>query len=124
MKKKSRKASGKKSRKKRVSKYPSWVRYLMGAVRKVFAWSPHKRTALMMARNSDGFFTCAGCSGVFGADSVQVDHIDPIGPFKGDWGDYINRTFCEQDNLQVLCKGCHKVKSKADNIKMKEVTNG
>lgn len=38
---------------------------------------------------------------------LEVDHIVEIGPFNGDWTDYINRMFCGQDNLQRLCIPCH-----------------
>lgn len=43
--------------------------------------------------------------------SMEVDHIVEIGPFKGDWNDYISRMFCSVDNLQVLCVKCHQAKT-------------
>ena len=38
-----------------------------------------------------------------------VDHIDPVVPNIGftSYDDYINRLFCEMNNLRLLCKKCH-----------------
>jgi len=59
-------------------------------------------------------YLCAGCGEFFIARDVQVDHIEPVvDPATGfeDWWTYMNRLYCEADNLQVLCKPCHKVKT-------------
>jgi len=59
-------------------------------------------------------YKCAACKDFFVARDVQVDHIKPVvEPTKGfkDWWTYINRLYCEKDNLQVLCKECHKEKT-------------
>ena len=63
-------------------------------------------------------FKCRECAELFGTKEVQVDHIDPVVSVERgftDWNDYIDRLFCSVDNLQVLCKPCHKVKSKIEN---------
>ena len=60
---------------------------------------------------------CAECKEEFVSKDVQVDHIKPVvDPKKGfiSWDVYIDRMFCEQKNLQVLCKDCHKIKSKKE----------
>jgi 5-methylcytosine-specific restriction endonuclease McrA len=54
-------------------------------------------------------FKCAHCKGLF--DKVDIDHIEEVGPFLGSWDEYIPRLFCELDNLQALCKDCHKEKT-------------
>ena len=62
-------------------------------------------------------YLCASCGGFFVARDVQVDHIDPVvSPEEGfqDWWTYFNRLYCEADNLQVLCKQCHKEKTNAE----------
>lgn len=59
-------------------------------------------------------FACACCKGSFPAKEVQVDHIEPIGKDL-DWNTFIERLFCEKENLQVLCKPCHKEKTKREN---------
>jgi len=62
-------------------------------------------------------YTCAMCSKNYPAKEVQIDHIHPVvDPDIGfiSWDVYIERMFCEQDNLQVLCLTCHKKKSKEE----------
>jgi len=59
-------------------------------------------------------YRCNGCAKEFTSKDVQVDHIKPIiDPLVGftTWDDYINRLFCEKENLQVLCVDCHKIKT-------------
>ena len=59
-------------------------------------------------------YLCASCGNGFPNSLVQVDHILPVGSSKT-WDEYIERLFCEAGNLQVLCKACHKKKTKIDN---------
>lgn len=49
-------------------------------------------------------------------DSMEVDHIEEIGSFKGDWNDFINRMYdWSRSNLQALCVACHMKKTKRFN---------
>jgi 5-methylcytosine-specific restriction endonuclease McrA len=50
---------------------------------------------------------------------LEVDHIIEIGPFKGDWGDFVNRMYCGQDNLQALCLVCHSRKTSKFNSSLR-----
>ena len=68
-------------------------------------------------------YRCAACQGEFTQKDVQVDHIVPMGPGL-DWTEFINGLYCEQDNLQVLCTTCHKVKSLAERKLWKELKEG
>ena len=64
-------------------------------------------------REAQHYF-CTGCGEDFPAKEVTVDHIDPVvDPETGfvSWDVFIERLFCSEDNLQVLCKECHKLKS-------------
>ena len=65
-------------------------------------------------------YRCALCEEEFPATGVQVDHkvpvVDPVKGFKN-WDTFIKRLFCEATNLQVVCKPCHKAKTKAENKK-------
>jgi hypothetical protein len=49
-----------------------------------------------------------------GKKNVFVDHkvpvVDTEEGFKG-WDVFIERLFCEESNLEVLCKSCHDTKS-------------
>lgn len=64
-------------------------------------------------------YKCADCGEMFKRQEVEVDHIEPVIPVEGipmndelpDFNVYIARLFCPEDNLQVLCKSCHKKKS-------------
>lgn len=63
------------------------------------------------------FYRCNGCKQEFTNKDVEVDHIDPVvEPKVGfvDWNTYITRLFSPKDNYQVLCKTCHKEKSKKE----------
>jgi len=60
------------------------------------------------------FYLCNGCGGEFTQKDVEVDHINPVvSPAKGfiSWDVFINNLYCETDNLQCLCKTCHKAKT-------------
>ena len=61
-------------------------------------------------------FVCAICKERFKRDDVQVDHIVPAGSLKtyDDVKGFVERLLCEIDNLQVLCKPCHNVKTKEE----------
>ena len=59
-------------------------------------------------------YKCAACKKQFPSSKVQVDHIDPVvSPTDGftSWDDYIERLYCEKENLQVLCTTCHDKKT-------------
>jgi 5-methylcytosine-specific restriction endonuclease McrA len=62
-------------------------------------------------------YLCAECNKEYVAADVQVDHIAPVVDVATgfvSWDVFITRLFCEEDNLQVLCKPCHKMKSAAE----------
>lgn len=68
-------------------------------------------------------YKCAKCKKHFVAADVQVDHVLPVvDPKVGfvSWDDFINRIFCEIENLQVLCKPCHKVKTDEEKAERKK----
>lgn len=49
----------------------------------------------------------------------EVDHIDPVTPIMisgkvMSFSMLFERTFCDLSNLQILCKDCHKAKSKQE----------
>lgn len=85
-------------------------------------WGPINKVK-SKARIERGFYLCAGCKqsvpttkkvGDKRLKNVFVDHIYPVvDPTKGftTWDSFIERLFCEEDNLQLLCKECHDEKS-------------
>lgn len=75
------------------------------------------------ANVSRGVYLCAGCDqhvpptikqGRKRVNNIFVDHIipviDPTVGFVG-WDSFIDRLFCEKDNLQLLCGECHDAKT-------------
>lgn len=63
-------------------------------------------------------FRCASCRQEFTQTQVEMDHIVPVialDPKENNWDGIINRLFCESSGFQVLCKPCHKAKSKKEN---------
>jgi 5-methylcytosine-specific restriction endonuclease McrA len=71
-------------------------------------------------------YRCNACKELYPSSEIQVDHINPlIDPTIGftTWDDVINNMFCERDNLQVLCKACHKIKTAYEKSLSKERMN-
>lgn len=66
-------------------------------------------------------YECAGCHTLFPSSDIAVDHSAPVVRTTGfvSWDDVISRLFCSTENLQVLCKECHKVKTKQENEERK-----
>jgi hypothetical protein len=93
--------------------------FIKGLLRKgTQRWGPKNKT-LQDARVDKGVYHCVGCSqnvpvtvkvGAKRVRNVFVDHKDPIvDPEVGftTWDEFIEKTFCEKENLQVLCGECH-----------------
>lgn len=62
-------------------------------------------------------YRCAMCGGLFVAKDVEVDHVEPcVDPATGfvSWDEFIKRLYCSTDNLQVLDKACHKIKTSTE----------
>lgn len=61
-------------------------------------------------------YQCNVCKNWFKAKDVQVDHIKPAGTLKEykDLPEFVSTLFCEEDNLQVICKECHDAKTKEE----------
>ena len=64
-------------------------------------------------------YQCNKCKNWFPEKKVQVDHIIPAGSLNcaADLPGFVERLFCEKENLQVLCSGCHDEKTKIEKKK-------
>lgn len=64
-------------------------------------------------------YQCAICEKWFQEKKINVDHIIPAGSLNcaADLPGFVERLFCEQDNLQVLCEKCHDEKTKTEKSK-------
>jgi len=91
--------------------------YLERSIKRVWNWYPPKSEARKRAQVGKDLFECASCGDGFARKETHVDHIEPVIPLSGwvDWNMFIARLFCSVDNLQVLCKACHKEKTNKEN---------
>jgi len=58
-------------------------------------------------------YQCKQCTNWFAEKNINVDHIVPVGTLRcaNDLPGFVERLFCEADNLQVLCSKCHDSKT-------------
>lgn len=103
---------------------------IRSALRRTFSRSPIVREVMQDGRRErqinkkDGTpakrprveFQCSECKGWFMGKDVQVDHKEPVVPITGytDWNTFITRLFCAKENLEILCKPDHKIKTKEE----------
>jgi 5-methylcytosine-specific restriction endonuclease McrA len=61
-------------------------------------------------------YQCNSCKKWFAEKNINVDHIEPAGSLNcaDDLAGFVERLFCEVDNLQVLCSGCHNIKTQKE----------
>lgn len=73
-------------------------------------------------------YTCAICQEEFTAKDIEIDHIIPVvSPTKGftTWDSFISNLFCQKENLQAVCKSCHKEKTARErNVHQDSNSNG
>lgn len=101
-----------------------------GALRRVFSRSELRHKALSLASIGDyhhpgrprvtKWGKCSNCQNMEPLYLMQVDHIDPIIPVKNtleemNWDEVIERMWCTVENLAVVCKPCHQLKTKTEN---------
>jgi len=70
-------------------------------------------------------YQCTHCGGVFTADQMKADHIEPMVPLTGfvSWDDTMERAFVEVDGFQAVCGVCHQIKSNEEKeLRMKYKT--
>jgi 5-methylcytosine-specific restriction endonuclease McrA len=73
-------------------------------------------------------FECVNCGKLHDKKQVQVDHLVTVIPLAGlpqrdglpDFFVYIARLFCPVENLQVLCKACHRIKTSLEATQRKQ----
>jgi len=64
-------------------------------------------------------YKCVKCLNEFKVDQINVDHIRAVGSFESieEFYEFFLRIFCAHENLQILCKDCHKRKTRFDRLK-------
>lgn len=102
---------------------------IKSAIRRVFSRSDLRKQAVEENRvnYSDPnrprvkkWSICHQCDTFTPTYLIEIDHRDPIIPINSSleemsWDQLINRIWCDPDNLNTLCKKCHKEKSKTEN---------
>lgn len=65
---------------------------------------------------------CASCHKIYPETTCAVDHINSVVPASGfvSWDETITRMFCEVEGLQVLCSGCHAIKTEKEKLERKQ----
>lgn len=92
-------------------------KWVISVLRREFHKSPQKARALAQAMRPYGKYECAKCQQWYTKEEIEVDHCEPVIPVTG-WDGFdisIPRLFCDHTALQILCDGCHKAKSNAEN---------
>lgn len=101
---------------------------IKGAVNRAFARSElHKKVleaAIVPHSDPDRprvkkWVRCSCCDKLDAKSYFQVDHIEPKIPLDSaldrmSWDELIDRTWCHESNLQILCLNCHEAKSKGE----------
>ena len=107
--------------------------FIRSALRGAWAKYPVKHGVKKAVRRETGRgnshryeYPCRTCEEWFPDKEVQVDHIRPAGSLRSynDLPRFVENLFCEEDNLQVLCKPCHQIKTNEEreekNVKRKQ----
>lgn len=93
------------------------IAYIKSALRRTWSRSKQRQSALKAARISYGTYKCSKCKLTHKRKNIEVDHIIPVGKFVT-FDLFIERLFCDTKGLMVLCKMCHKDKTKIDKSQM------
>jgi len=110
---------------------------IRSAVRRTFSRSPMVREVMLKVRRERPWFKgdgsqaakprveykCSSCGEWHMGKNIQVDHVVPVvDPEAGfqSWDVFISRLFCDVNNLAVLCKTCHEIKTNKEKAIAKE----
>lgn len=114
--------------------------FIKSVLRKASLRWPPLNKVRSSARVERGWYRCAGCGNLVPTTimatlkngkqkrvkNVVVDHIHPVVPVEGfnTWDEVIERMFCDEAGLQVLCKACHDEKCSKENHERKSRRTG
>ncbi len=112
---------------------------IKGAIRRVFGRSDLRRQIIQnniipnrhdAKRKQVKFWVkCQDCGEFEAKSNVQVDHVEPVVPINSSFenmtlDDLVNRMWCHESKLQLLCKPCHTVKTKSENKERRLLKKG
>lgn len=101
---------------------------LKGSIRRVFSRSELRRQVVARARvehfdpkrkRVTKWGRCEDCQTLTPLYQMEVDHILPVIPLNKTledmtWDEVVESIWCDSANLQVICKSCHKIKTKEE----------
>lgn len=98
-------------------KVPIRISFAKNELRKSFKRWFAKNECKKLARVERGKYQCANCKELFKEPQMEVDHRESVVPIdipgsEQSLENYVDRLFVEVDKLDLLCKPCHKQKSK------------
>lgn len=112
---------------------------IKGAIRRVFSRSELRRSALnnsvVKGYHDDTrprvtkWGRCSICNNLEPAYKLEIDHINPVQPIgvlleEMTWDELVNRIWCNEAELQPVCKECHRIKSKQENKERRLLKKG
>jgi 5-methylcytosine-specific restriction endonuclease McrA len=104
-----------------------WTRLLKVCRQEWSRCNPERKESLKKAKVCDIHvlekWRCNLCNVYFALSEVDVDHIVPVGntipQTKQEFIISFDRLHCAESELQILCKSCHKNKTKDECVKRK-----
>ncbi len=120
-------------------KNPKERNLLKGAMRRVFSRSDLRRGLIESSiikghkdpkRKAVKFWVkCEVCGKLEAKSNVQVDHKSPVIKINETledltWDQLVDRIWCAPSNLSIICKPCHKAKTKQENKERREFKRG
>lgn len=122
-----RKPRGEKTRAGKTMSEAAYWTFIRSALRQKSRWWPPISQVKQEARRpyvgpnkrQKYEYQCAHCKGWFIEKLINVDHIIGAGALNcgADLDGFVSRLFVEVEGLQVLCQGCHDIKTKQEKLK-------
>ena len=99
-----------------------YFQFIRSALRQAFQRYPVKQKVknanriAIIGKRHKWIYTCAQCDHEFMDKEIQVDHITPAGSLNDfdDLPGFVKRLYCEPEDMQILCKPCHAIKTAAE----------
>lgn len=86
-------------------------RLIVSALRNLWLKSSNRYEAIKKARIKPAIYLCSNCKKEFKIDQIRIHHKNPIDKFN-DWNEFIEKLFCNSNELECLCSKCHLLKHK------------
>lgn len=106
-----------------MSESAFWSFIRSGLRQKSRFWKPITQCKLAARRSYKGpnkrqryEYLCNVCNNWFPEKKINIDHIKPAGSLRcaQDLPGFVERLFCEQENLQCICEVCHNIKTQKE----------